>query len=118
MIKAFWRELFTPSGIEGPASDAYRRGAEAVFHAVLGAAVVSLLALIGIDVGLMECIALTGVYSIKEVQDRRNGGSAMDSLEDTFSVFLGGSLFGAAVMPIVILALGVVVMLIHIGDAE
>lgn len=118
MLMTFIRELFTPSGMTGPASEAYRRGAEAAFHSVLGAAAIALVTWLGVDVGIIDCIVVAALYSLKEFTDRRNGGSLRDCVEDTLAVFVGAILYGVAWMPIGILIVGIVIMLGHIQNGN
>ncbi|WP_347141019.1 hypothetical protein, partial [Paracoccus sp. SSK6] len=114
--RIFLGELFTPSsaGTAGPAPKAYKRGAEAVFHAILGASIVAALALLGFSVDWLGCVVVAAVYSLKEIADLRNGGSWLDSTEDTGSVFFGAVMYGLPCAPLAILCLGVGIMLLHI----
>lgn len=102
----------------GPASEAYRRGAEAVFHAILGSAAVAGLVLLGVNISIIDCVVVAALYSLKEFTDRANGGSVGDCIEDTLAVFIGAILYANPVMPIGVLILGVTVMLLRIGNVD
>ncbi|MGR3749581.1 hypothetical protein [Paracoccus sp. (in: a-proteobacteria)] len=105
----FLKELFTPSGFTGPASDEYRRSAEGVYHAVLGATIAWAFWWIGHPVSPLYVVL---IYALKELFDNRAGGSLRDSAEDIIAVGIGALAFSTVHWPIVLLAVGLIIGLI------
>lgn len=85
-LRLILAELLTPSGQAGPAAAVYRRAAEGVWHAVLGAACVAVLG----GWGIAAALPLAAAYWwAKERRDLRRGGAFWDGAEDTVMVSLG-----------------------------
>ena len=113
IIRDFFKELFTPSSAAvGRFHSAYGRGAVSVWHGVLGASVMTALALLGVSVPVALVVA---VYALKEVVDIWNGGEFADSVEDTVSTAIGAMCAGMTALPMILLAMGVIVMIIAIA---
>ena len=94
-------ELFTPSDLIGPKSEAYHRAAEGVWHVVLGGA----LAL------LLSAWIILPLYLLKELNDMRLGGGLSDSLEDMACVAIGVFTFASGAFPAVALVVGLLLFL-------
>ena len=90
----------------------YDRGSQSVWHGVLGASVMFLAGLIGIAVPVVLVVAL---YAVKESVDLMNGGKFWDSVEDVASTAIGAICAGMPALPLILLAMGVIVMLVSIA---
>jgi len=92
---AVWDELMTPSAASGGRGlRAYARGGAFVWHAVLGAAIATLLVWLfpGAAPVLPGIIAL-GYWLAKELPDLGRGGTLSDGIEDAAAVWIG-ALYG------------------------
>lgn len=98
------KELFTPSNQTGPASAAYNRGAEAVWHAILGAFLMFV-------TGSIAFVFF--VYLPKEIIDYFNGGTIEDCIEDASSVLIGALCVATMFWPMIIFGLGAFIFIFH-----
>jgi hypothetical protein len=93
------KELSTPSGQMGPASDAYLRAVVAGGHALLGAAICAWFGWWGLAVAVPLAVAY---WWVKERGDLLRGGAFWDGLEDTVMVSIG-AWYGVVWWPLVVL---------------
>lgn len=113
VIRDFFKELFTPSSSEaGRFHQQYDRAVISIAHGVLGANIVLLTGLIGIAVPVALVVA---VYALKEAVDIWNGGKFWDSCEDTVSTAIGAMCARMPALPLILLAMGVIVMIVAIA---
>ena len=113
IIRDFFKEVFTPSSSgAGRFHQQYDRAVVSMAHGVLGAAIVILAGLIGMVVPVALVVA---VYALKEAVDIWNGGKFADSVEDTVSTAIGAMCAGMAALPVILLAMGAIIMIIAIA---
>jgi len=98
-------EFFMPT----PASATpYDRGSQAVWHAVLGAALM---------MGISSVLIVGLIYIGKELIDVFvSGGTVADSAEDWLSVIFGAVIVASPIWPVWLIVLGVSVFLVHQGN--
>ena len=112
-IREIWSAILTPSR---PDEAAYDRLVIAIAHAVLGAALATLLAPYAAAGAAVGRLGLTALYAlVKEGSDRRRGGSLRDSLWDTAAVALGMG-YGTTWWPVTVLCLALATALDRKGD--
>jgi len=99
-------ELKTPSGQTGPLHGAYDRAVQGLGHAMIGAAMASVLGWYGLAAGLAVALAY---WLVKEAGDIGRGGDVRDGIEDALMVWLG-CFYGPWWWPMLMLGCGAYLM--------
>lgn len=112
-LRDLTKELWTPTALEtnSPMQMLYRKAVVAIAHGVLGAGLTSLLVMFGLPFAF-SAVIVGVLYAAKEAMDLGKAAYWKDSVLDTAATSLGIVLYSSTMLPLVLLAMGLIIFLV------